>query len=460
MVVRIQCFVVCGSKRVTEQREDERSNSTRELDANYETLESNGEMVSTRGALIPAGYKLHDDPRCPYICPVRDCRRMMPNFISLGGHFGAGHKYGTFNDNGDGTLTQVGTYRNPSGSTPCIVVSRAPLSDDFPPPAEPQLAYSQLLASSANKRRLEADTSFDMMEIPRPKRNTGWTLGETPPTRPSPPVGTKLTDVVAYLRSIAHPDYREPDRVDIDSMIEMPRKRDLPIKFRIHHKGTHLDVQTYACAVAYCVGVELQSALACRQAKGMFAHLSERCIVPPLRPYEREAFSKTGRSCVGCAYLAHATDKASQCSLLNVDMSPKIGNGMLNTTKGPDGVPPNEASSKPAPRRAASDTLVPFEDVPLATRRPVRQSVLNRLQMDKENVGTRAGTEARSPIAQAESIPQSTVGNVQPGQFGTPDYEMEDWEIAPGRVTSEDSSRSMLFTLHCSVTGTHGYYES
>lgn len=415
-----------------------------DLDANYGTAESNGEMVSTRGALIPAGYELYDDPRTPYICPVRDCRRTMPSFVSLGGHFGAGHKYGTFNDNGDGTLTQVGTYRNPTGSTPCIVVSRAPLSDDFPPPAEPRPPGSQLTASSANKRRLDSDSSFDMINIPKPKRKSRWVIGASSPTQPDAPVGTNLTEAVAYLTWIVHPDYRRPVRADIERMIKMPRKRDLPMAFKSHHRGTFIDVQTYACAVAYLVGTEITGSSACRQARGMFARLSERCIVPPNMSVLE--VSKT-HMCVGCAYLAHATDRPQQCSL--VAESQTNGTATVDGASGLGRVTPPVPLPKPAPRREAPDTLPHLDDVPLASRRPVRQSVLNRLYMDKDNVGSQAQTVTTPPSTQPERVPEATVQNVQPGQFGTPDFEIEDWEIAPGRVTSEDSSRSkyLLYTI-------------
>ncbi|KAG6088246.1 hypothetical protein E4U15_006470 [Claviceps sp. LM218 group G6] len=102
-------------------------------------VDPNGTPVPARGALLPAEYKLHDDPDFPFVCPIRSCRRTLPNLFALGGHFNAGHSHVQVHDNLDGTFTQVGKYTNTTGSHPCIVVSQGPPPPGALPPVEPRL---------------------------------------------------------------------------------------------------------------------------------------------------------------------------------------------------------------------------------------------------------------------------------------------------------------------------------
>ncbi|KAG6045077.1 hypothetical protein E4U33_001425, partial [Claviceps sp. LM78 group G4] len=102
-------------------------------------IDPKGTPVPARGALLPAEYKLHDDPDFPFICPIRSCRRTLPNLFALGGHFNAGHSHVQVHDNLDGTFTQVGKYTKTIGSHPCIVVSQGPPPPGALPPVEPRL---------------------------------------------------------------------------------------------------------------------------------------------------------------------------------------------------------------------------------------------------------------------------------------------------------------------------------
>ncbi|KAG5969453.1 hypothetical protein E4U58_001400 [Claviceps cyperi] len=102
-------------------------------------VDPNGTPVPARGALLPAEYKLHDDPDFPFICPIRSCRRTLPNLFALGGHFNAGHSHIQVHDNLDGTFTQLGKYTNTTRSHPCIVVSQGPPPPGALPPVEPRL---------------------------------------------------------------------------------------------------------------------------------------------------------------------------------------------------------------------------------------------------------------------------------------------------------------------------------
>lgn len=392
--------------------------------------------------------------------------------MALGGHFGAGHKNLTLNDNGDGTLSQVGTYKNPAGSSPAIVISQNPLSDKTLGLAVPRLSDTEMKGIAYKRQFQEPAEPAAIKRRFRLADHLGLHFETSKP---------EDMNVLTYVGRINYQGHTHPARPDISAMAKMPQLRNLPTSFIEHHQGTMMDHQTYACAVAYITGVELSGPLACHAATGFLARLSEKCIVlPRLDQEQRKKFCKH-HICVGCAYLSHATGEPDHCSL-NVQRSEtRVDDGE------PVGVRPSSVrpmpvvrSSQPAPQQPPPGSLIDSpkeQELTLASRRPVRQSVLNRLQMDKENIGGRGQAQAVSPSLRSSAEPDRVVAKrqtqtkspsvqpskesgservtgVQPGQFGTPDYEMEDWEIAPGRVTSEDASRSTYCTF-CDCDSSH-----
>jgi hypothetical protein len=129
--------------------------------------------MPTGGAFLPAGYQKSDDPLFPWLCPVRSCRKKLQSLAGLGKHFCVGeiaihamscscctgtntellqnsHRATRFNDNLDGTLTDLGTYGDfPPGhgkssggfAKPCLVASRGSMSLAESPMVEPSLHY-------------------------------------------------------------------------------------------------------------------------------------------------------------------------------------------------------------------------------------------------------------------------------------------------------------------------------
>ncbi|KAK2616942.1 hypothetical protein QQS21_000031 [Conoideocrella luteorostrata] len=259
-------------------------------------VDEHGNQHSTWGAVIPEGYKLHDVPECSFICPFRDCRSTLSSISALGHHFAAGHSYLMVNDNLDGTIHKVGTYKNASGGSPTIVVSQNPLPADAPPLAEPRVpARTQLRIDNELRRVLKKQMAA---------RDVGLVKG--------------------------------------------------PAAKQITNRSSHGSVES---------------------------------------PGSRVTTTKTSKT----------------------------------QTISPSASPP-----------AAIPSKMPSVET-MDNRRPVRQSVLNRIQADGERRGSRSNTE--SPSLQLEPMK-----GVKPGQFAYQDHEMEDWELAPGRVTSQDSSLNVAYS--------------
>ncbi|KAG8408605.1 hypothetical protein J3458_019630 [Metarhizium acridum] len=476
-------------------------------------VQPDGQAVPTKGVLIPAGYKLHHDSQHPFICPVRGCQRTFKNLYALSGHFGSSHRNMTFNDNGDGTITQFGTYRNPIGTSPGIVVAQVPVPRTAHPPV--QRGPSEHGAGPTKRQLDEADAGQD-----RKRRATSENHEHSQTSRFE-------RDVSKYMSAVLS-GFRASNRLDISRMLALPRKRDLPKEFLDKHQYTDLAPQTYACAIAYVVGDEVSGRSACHAATGPHARLSKQCIVLPksiqLEPKIARIFSPHHR-CVGCAYVALMSGAPDHCELRTGASKAGSGDKLVPTSSGrplPD--VPTLQSSQPVPQREQQSSPAPSgrETEQTLNRRSVRRSVLNRLQMDKDQGGQPQSTlPTEQPSTQLNQVqmdkdqgvrPQSTLPTEQPskqlnqvqmdkdqgvrpqstlateqhstqlnqvqrdndqggrpqskspieqhstrlgretlpvkhqGQFGPPEYEMEDWEIAPGRLLNEDSSRNIAYS--------------
>ncbi|KAF4336470.1 hypothetical protein FBEOM_9678 [Fusarium beomiforme] len=361
--------------------------------------------ISARGALIPANYQLHNDPNLPYICPVRDCRKVFGKLASLGGHFGAGHCSSTFNDNGDGTLSKVGSYqRGVSGGMPGIVVSRNPLPPNALPPAEPGLSVF---------------ASFQQSRMSRAAEEKKMTRSQDPTYQSRAPF--QDSDVKSYLHQLLSPAQISHHREDVDFMLTLPRRRDLPESWKLTHRGSNLGIAHYACAVAYLTGKAVTGGEQCTARIAQpSARLSQPCIaLPPGMPQSaKEAFSAL-ETCVGCRYWSHLHRLSNGCDWCP---EPKLGRG--------------SDSSR-------SSSTGDFN--------PQTEMELDRL--DEEEPGVMAEVKPkrkkrRSSGNDSFSMRDRTaVGIISaPGQMGGVELEMEDWEVAPGRMTDESSSDNIAFS--------------
>ncbi|SPJ82512.1 uncharacterized protein FTOL_09917 [Fusarium torulosum] len=372
-----------------------------------------GGTISARGAIIPPNYKLHDDPELQFICPVRDCRRLFNGLKGLGGHFGAGHCSTTFNDNGDGTLTKVGSYqRNGPGGMPGIVVSKNPLPPDAPPPVDPGLS---MFASSHQTRISRA------AELERKPTRLQGSMSQPP----APPVLSDSSNVKSYLHQHLSPAQKAHRREDINFMLALSRKRDLPESWKQIHRGSNLDLNHYACALAYLTGRVVTGSEQCIvNTTRPSARLSQPCIaLPSSMPLSAKKSFSSLESCVGCRYWCHLQRRSNGCDWCP---DPKSGRG----------------TSGSSVRSSSSGEVSQGMDV------DIEEVIEEPIETVEEAVQELKRAKRRSPIhnTQVTMRDQSSIGIVdRPGHVGGVELEMEDWEVAPGRV-KDDSSENIAFS--------------
>ena len=148
---------------------------------------------------LPTNYRLHSDYLNPFICPVRDCRRIGPNFRSLLSHFSASHCKTTFNDNLDGTMSAVGHYYDKFTKTsPGIIVSQNPIAADASPPAVPNVT-----AFPAPKRTGTDDISPPETRNLRAENRSG--RSNSPVVHPSPVIQAQAAETAGVQRPSTKP---------------------------------------------------------------------------------------------------------------------------------------------------------------------------------------------------------------------------------------------------------------
>ncbi|EJT80926.1 hypothetical protein GGTG_00917 [Gaeumannomyces tritici R3-111a-1] len=161
---------------------------------------SGGVLRSAHGVLIPEPYKLrYETPDTPWVCPVRDCRRLFSSVTAMGGHWPK-HRGCLLNDNLDGTFSIVGTYSRILNGEPnlnAVVISQGPCDPDEP------IATPQVAAWNAGRDEHDVMTCrsalriFNPAGLPRPNPVGGAGVGNsgsgTAAAKAAAPVSTPST---------------------------------------------------------------------------------------------------------------------------------------------------------------------------------------------------------------------------------------------------------------------------
>ncbi|PFH60575.1 hypothetical protein XA68_10742 [Ophiocordyceps unilateralis] len=360
----------------------------------------NGSIEINRGVIFPTNYKLRSEPP-HYICPVRDCQTLLKNILSLSGHFSAKHCYSRFNDNRDGTISQVGKYKNLNKLSPAVVVSQNRLPQDAPPPSE---ARPPAWSATPAKRKLDQENRGTPAALTRSSSGSPLVVSDIPP---SVVVNTDPAQVSRYILSILKPGHTVPYRGDVRAMMNLPQQRPLPTAFIEFHRDTNISSTIYACAVAYIVGVEVEGPTTCRLPR---SRLSEKCIALPsaLSEHTKRIFCKL-TTCVSCHYRSHITRQRNTCDWA-------IESSSEDADAEPDGDAEGETSQSQANQTRAVTV-------------------------------TREARLKRAAPAAEETRPRKSVKTLpQLGDEKDSITEMESWEMAPGRLTDESGNENVAYS--------------
>ncbi|KAK3905967.1 hypothetical protein C8A05DRAFT_30204 [Staphylotrichum tortipilum] len=347
-----------------------------------------GVMVTLHGALLPAGYEFDTSiPGRPWACPVRSCRKAFCTRGDFGFHFKRAHCASLLNDNCDGTFTVESEYR-PRGecigrggkiliNAPPVVVSRMPRKNASPPVKVQLPAYLVAMGTTATPPRAVPVADDD----PTPKK-----------------LDNKETEGLwAYVQSHLVSTTERPTNMAVRELLMLPRRRD--IQFNWHSRARPFSEEAsrdVAALIIQVVGDEApEPCTRCRHRKGPF----EECInVPELARHTKKRYP----CCGNCLYKG----KKLLCSL---------GPGRARSGAAREVVehePELEPLSEPEPLPPASF--------------PAR--------------GLRAGRSTQPPAAPSvvpsSRQPSSSSALISQGTFQGQEalLEMEDWEIAPGRI--------------------------
>lgn len=363
-----------------------------------------------RGALFPTDYKLKPNPP-RYICPVRDCRRLMGSMLALSSHFRAKHCSGKFNDNLDGTLSLVATYKNTNTGSPAIIVSRNPLTSDAPPAAEPSLP---IITSGQQKRRLKLSLPVQPVQPPGARPTRVPTPLITSHSAALAPKDGLPGDACRYLHGFLSREQTIPARDDVQHMMHLPLRRSLPQSWVKQHRGERLAVPVYAASLAYLVGDEITGLDACTRRHPYGGRLSLPCIALPssMPELSRLAFGSMP-TCIGCFYCSAMQRQKNKCKwLMEASSEASLGEA---------------ASAKTEPGSEEEDGEKPATGSPRAPSLARTRSLSLKRPASDVTVGP---------------APKAAKASMGPGERPEAMMEVELWEMAPGRLTEESGTES------------------
>ncbi|PSR99211.1 hypothetical protein BD289DRAFT_47207 [Coniella lustricola] len=434
-------------------------------DRSYKTLRGKGgEVQLSYGAIIPDGYEL-EDTAGPWTCPVLTCRAIFQRIMSLGSHFSVSHRGELYNDNCDGTLSLVGFYDIPApGHTHCpaLVISRNALDKAAPLPN----AKAPKAVSSGPDTESTASSSSDTRSL---AGNRG--------TRKSTSNARMIWDYI--LPHLAHPYktiVQDPkmasheSKAQLSKLFNLPRKRD--IRWRANMRDFRLldDPGQIGGLLVHLVGEEytlLEQQKACTncvrnggpfdgcyllsrnapqewhaQVQGCancyFSHQKQACSIKgswprrvgdksevvsgPLQPVHEWA----------AAAAASATNKRSRASELDDDDDQADPQSELRSN---DEDEQEEPSRKMVKLDLRSISKTPLDDSASPSWATTDTGRASNSSRSKDSRDTRSPPAALVSARQASSNSDTNHNDLSKA------LEMEDWEVAPGRIRRTRNGR-------------------
>ncbi|EQB56348.1 hypothetical protein CGLO_03654 [Colletotrichum gloeosporioides Cg-14] len=445
----------------------------------------NTPLEASCGALLPTRYTLHSDPEYPFICPDRVCRSIFRSIQGLGKHFGARHRNTMYNDNLDGTVSAVSFFDIP-GTTRAspVIVSRNPLQGDEPPMPEPQTTIYkpygskvQAMSTAAGMPQSQPQSQplsqpQQQMTATRTTRSHASPYSTLPnhhePAQPSYFQSARPMTLLEYLTSQLSPTYRLPaERPDFKALLKLPMARHFPPQWTMKHSGVgNLAPLTALSLLVFLTGDP--APVSCSTCNGpdhdAFENTLRPCIVLSSRApsWLKETVNE---ACASCQWRCNYKRQKVQCDFLpafrgrTMTALPSPAPAATPTPVPPPVIPPSSAPpsynlpknakfpyggpaggnqsgvNSPALRSPAI-TTPPVGTTPVNTSRPsspprrvTRHSAATKTASDSAP----ASTSSTKPAAAA--IVPATAGQTMPAEL----LDMEEWEIAPGRVRDDQS---------------------
>lgn len=328
------------------------------------------------------------------------------------------HVGSLLNDNQDGTLSQIGYYNKPlpgNNSLHPLIISKKPLDLKEPPMETPGLPGQGL----------------HVPKIPKHKIINKKSSGPAQPQSAHPPTSIP-TELWNYMRSYLPKSLTSISFDDkISRLFDLPRRRNIQWRVNMHNVQVHDDKKQILGLIIYLTGEKHRngekSCTHCIRRNGPFpvCMTLTNCVPESAKPMVQ--------ACANCVF----THKSSACSIKSGwtkyaderSQSEAVAKKRVLTT--------DDESEEPAATRRRSDRLGLADD----ENRSVHRSRIVTLSLKRNDQRSGPGGAAQLPVqtrtlsngGAVKSEPSSALihaGQVQPDEL----LEMEDWEIAPGRI--------------------------
>ncbi|EFX06132.1 hypothetical protein CMQ_4201 [Grosmannia clavigera kw1407] len=383
---------------------------------------------SSFGVPLPDGYQYSTYPKHPWICPVRTCRSVFLRIPNLGAHFTRKHRRRLLNDNGDGTLSEIGKHDAARG----IVVSQTrrkaaelePLAVPLPPGYNTATAVAAAEPTETTPSTVYNTVPHEVIDTvllgPLAHTTPTWEYAQSLLVRHCEQMPTKgyvpLFAQLARLRDIQwnelwtarHPFHDTLPR-DVSSLI-----------FQLTGERNKLPCQY------------------CREGKGPFAG----CVILPVHaPVELHAAVTCCANCLyhcgqaGCSLKTHLRDRFGVL-FPDVDLDAERHRLNLPSTSSADAVTDDSLDRGPASSAFSRRS----------ERIAVKESVADGLAApgtDSAGMGSTSVKRSRSGNATPQPAPATvmTGANASIADSTGQLLEMEDWKVAPGHVEVQRAAR-------------------
>lgn len=349
------------------------------------------------------------------------------------------HRGCLFNDNRNGTLSLVGYYNKPlpgEKTAPGLIISQNPLDN-----TEPPMEQASLPGSAAFEKKTQPKMKSKIMlrrsvALPHhPGGNTNSSLtGDA----------KRLWDyMLGFLPTSPSSMVFDPQTIRLFSL---PRRRIIHWRVNWHRRRLRDDKYEILGLLLYLVGEEYDRACTnCRRHKGPFPGCF---ILPKEADYELHQFVK---SCANC----HVMHAKQACSL-KAGWEARAGD---KSRPSPPVVNSTADSATNASKKRRLSNLDAEEDETLALRRrserfvdgddddktaPRRKIVTLSLhpKNGRSTLGSGGAILGRTTTTGGPSDETAPPALINEGQMQPDDLlEMEDWEIAPGRIRETGAAR-------------------